>query len=136
MSDNEAFVESIHEATQQLISEMTGKVEKACILVERDAKANCPVDLGILRASITHEVSVTPLCITGCIGSNLEYAPYVHNGTGVYAMDGNGRKTPWVFKVRSGKYKGFHVTVGQKPQPFLQNAVINNRQRIERMLAQ
>lgn len=135
MPDNEEFVRSIKEATIQIIEKVTGNVEKACILVEREAKEKCPVDQGILRASITHDVKVTPASITGYIGSNLEYAPYVHNGTGIYAADGSGRKTPWCFCVKSGKYKGFHVTVGQKPQPFLKNAVFNNRAKIERMLA-
>ena len=31
-------------------------LNKACILVENDAKKKCPVDKGQLRNSITHEV--------------------------------------------------------------------------------
>lgn len=135
MSDNEDFVRSIKEATLQIVENVRENTEKACLLIERDAKKNCPVDQGLLRASITHDVELTPVAIVGYVGSNLEYAPYVHNGTGIYASDGAGRKTPWGFLVRSGKYKGFHITVGQRPQPFLKNAVFNNREKIERMLA-
>ena len=34
-------------------------LNKACILVENDAKKKCPVDKGQLRNSITHEVEGT-----------------------------------------------------------------------------
>ena len=30
-----------------------------------------------------------------------------------------------------GKYKGYHITRGQRPQPFLENAKISNREQIE-----
>lgn len=135
MSDNEDFVRSIKDATLQIVENVRKNTEKVCLLVERDAKENCPVDQGLLRASITHDVELTPVAIVGYVGSNLEYAPYVHNGTGIYAADGSGRKTPWGFQVKAGKYKGFHITVGQRPKPFLKNAVFNNREKIERMLA-
>lgn len=136
MSENEAFVRSIRDATIKIINDVSKNVEKSCMLIEREARENCPVDQGFLRASITHDVAVDPKEIIGYVGTNLEYAPYVHNGTGLYAEDGSGRKTPWTFCVKAGKYKGFHVTVGQKPQPFLRDAVFNNRKKVERMLAQ
>lgn len=44
------------------------------------AKA-CPVDTGRLRASITHEVDGVGRGIQMVIGTNVEYAPYVENGT-------------------------------------------------------
>lgn len=135
MPDNEEFRKSIDHATRQIVAGMGRNVEACCLIVEGDAKKNCPVDMGILRASITHETEVTPQAIIGRIGSSLEHAPYVHQGTGIYAVDGTGRKMPWGYTVKAGKYKGFHWTRGQKPQPFLKNAVINNRSRIERRLA-
>ena len=46
-------------------------------LVENESKAICPVDDGTLRASITHQVEEN----TVYIGSNVEYASYVHEGT-------------------------------------------------------
>lgn len=134
MSDNEAFVRSIEQATVQIIAETAANMEKACLTVETDAKKECPVDMGLLRASITSEVQVDESGITGIIGSNLEYAPYVHNGTGIYAKDGNGRKTPWGYVSRGGKHKGFHWTQGQCPHPFLENAKLNNMNKIARIL--
>lgn len=50
---------------------------KTAIDIEGDAKSLCPVDKGILRASITYEVDGT----TATIGTNTEYAPYVELGT-------------------------------------------------------
>ncbi len=134
MPDNSQFKSSMKRAALGVIADLDHNMQKACLIVEEDAKKNCPVDMGVLRASITSEVTVTVDKITGIIGSNLEYAPYVHNGTGIYAKDGNGRKTPWGYTVKAGKYKGFHWTRGQKPQPFLENAKLKNMRRIERTL--
>ena len=70
---------------------MDEALNKACILVENQAKENCPVDTGELRMSITHYVEGQ----TGIVGTNKHYAPYVEYGTGIHARDGNGRQTPW-----------------------------------------
>lgn len=134
MPDNNNFVKSIQDATLHIIQEESKKMTKACLIMEAVAKQKCPVDMGILRASISNEVEVSSTAIVGRIGSNLEYAPYVHNGTGIYAKDGSGRKTPWTYKVRSGKYKGFHITAGQRPQPFLEEAKVETRSKVERAL--
>lgn len=134
MPDNSEFIRSIENATAQLIQDMKDKMDRACLVVEREAKKDCPVDQGPLRASITSETEVSTDEITGWIGSNLEYAPYVHNGTGIYAKDGNGRKTPWGYTVKAGKYKGFHWTHGQKPQPFLENAKLTKKNEVEKIL--
>ena len=91
-------------------------LEVAAQIVENDAKRKCPVDDGTLRASITHVTEET----RAVIGTNVEYAPYVHQGTGLYAVNGNGRKdVPWVYKGADGK---FYKTKGQKPNPFLREA--------------
>lgn len=134
MADNSEFIKSMAAATASIVLETSHKMDRACLMVESQAKQDCPVDQGILRASITYEVEVTTNEIVGRIGSNLEYAPYVHNGTGIYAYEGNGRKTPWIYTVKSGKYKGVHFTVGQRPKPFLKYAVLFNRSKIERVL--
>lgn len=103
-------------------------LEYCCLLVENEAKTNCPVDNGQLRASITHEVEDGK----GYVGSNLEYAPYVEYGTGLFADGGGGRTdVPWVYRDAEGN---FHSTLGQKPQPFLIPALKNNRQRIVEIL--
>lgn len=134
MSDNDEFIRSMENATLKMVMDMSRKMDKACLVVESQAKQNCPVDIGILRASITSETEVTASEIVGRVGTNEEYGPYVHNGTGIYAKDGNGRKTPWGYTVRAGKHKGFHWTKGQRPQPFLENAKLEKKSAVERIL--
>lgn len=134
MSDNTAYVRALDKAKSQIEDEMGKRMEEACLVIEREAKKECPVDQGLLRASITHEVRRDGKSMTGIIGSNLEYAPYVHQGTGIYAIDGTGRTTPWGYTVEKGKYKGYHWTHGQKPQPFLTNAVLKTKKQVEKHL--
>lgn len=135
MADNSEFLRSMENATARMVLDMEKKVEKACLVVEAQAKQDCPVDLGILRASVTSETEVTGEEIIGRIGSNLEYAPYVHNGTGIYAVNGDGRKTPWSYTVKSGKHAGEkYWTRGQKPQPFLENAKLKKKDEVEKIL--
>lgn len=134
MPDNDEFIRSMENATLKMVMDMSRKMDKACLVVESQAKQNCPVDIGILRASITSETEVTAREIVGRVGTNEEYGPYVHNGTGIYAKDGNGRKTPWGYTIRAGKHKGFHWTQGQRPQPFLENAKLEKKSAVERIL--
>lgn len=91
-------------------------LNRACLVVENEAKRLCPVDTGDLRSSITHEVNND----VGIVGTNKEYAPYVEFGTGIFASEGNGRDTPWSYQDDKGEW---HTTVGQKPQPFLETAI-------------
>lgn len=62
-------------------------ISKSCYIVETDAKKNCPVDTGTLRRSITSEIHDK----YGEVGTNVEYAPYVEYGTGIFASNGDGR---------------------------------------------
>jgi HK97 gp10 family phage protein len=104
-------------------------LETACAMVERDAKILCPVGMGELRNSITYEVEDG----VGAVGSNLEYAPYVHQGTGIYAIHGDGRKDRWSYQDAEGNW---HSTIGQQPNPFLQRALDMNQEAITKMIQQ
>lgn len=112
---------------------------------EKYAKEETPVDLGRLRNSMTHVVQDNSVYI----GTNVEYAPYVELGTGIYASDGNGRKGWWVYVVggdenyQSESKKAFytegeakriaailrskgldaHATNGMKPKHMIRKAV-------------
>lgn len=98
-------------------------LETACFIVEADAKTNCPVRDGQLIGSIKHTVDGN----RGEIGSEVEYAPYVEVGTGIYSTEGTGRQTPWKYKDAKGNW---HTTRGMKAQPYLKPALERNRQRI------
>ena len=68
-------------------------IDRGCQVIENKAKELCPVDDGVLRASITHKVQESAVgTITGTVGTGVEYAPYVHQGTGLFAVNGDGRK--------------------------------------------
>ena len=89
---------------------------EACSVVQSAAREKCPSDTGNLRRSIDFEVEDDGS--EGCVYSNVEYAPYVEMGTGIYSSKGNGRTTPW-------RYEGSHgwvTTKGNEPQPFLEPA--------------
>lgn len=100
-------------------------LKKSCLRVERDAKINCPVDKGLLRESITNKVDVDEL--KGEVGTVVEYAPYVEYGTGIYAEGGVGRQDRWSYQTPDGKW---HSTVGQRPQPFLYPALLQNKSNV------
>ena len=112
--------------------DLTKPMEQACLLVENDAKRNCPVDTGQLRSSIRHEIEgVNKEAIVGVVGSNVEYAPYVEYGTGIYARDNNGRKTPWAYTdLKTGKTVWTH---GSHPHPYLEPALLANKDNIRKI---
>lgn len=53
--------------------------------------------------------------------NNLKYAPYVNWGTGIYASQGNGRTTPWVYYNQN--YQKWVTTKGQKPTFFMEKSL-------------
>lgn len=95
----------------------------SAIVVHNEAKMLSPVDTGRLRGSITWQVYDD----YAEVGTNVDYAPYLENGTGIYAVNGDGRPDQWRYKDASGEW---HTTSGQKPQPFMEPALTNNEQRI------
>lgn len=109
------------------VREMTSAMQDACNLVESAAKDKAPKDTGALRRSITSKVEVTGNSIDGIVFTPLEYAPYVEYGTGLFAENGNGRKTPWVYMDDKGNY---HYTRGQHPQPYMRPALEENKDKI------
>lgn len=112
------------------LDDVNQAMEQACILVENEAKIKCPVDNGLLRNSITHYIEDNPNELVGVVGTNVEYAPYVEFGTGIYSSLGNGRQDRWKYKDAKGEW---HSTIGQHPQPYLQPALEENRRKIEKM---
>lgn len=96
-------------------------LEKCGLTAEGYAKQLCPVDTGNLRNSITHQVDESEPAVY--IGSNSEYAAYVELGAGKYYP--GGRPTPWVYQDAKGRW---HMTSGQRAQPYLKPAVADHAQ--------
>lgn len=87
-------------------NEIERAIVKSALIVERDAKLNCPVDTGRLRQSISHRLVEENDIIAAETGTNVEYAKSIEFGTS-----------------------------RQSAQPFLFPAYNNNKQRIIRELA-
>ena len=98
-------------------------------VAEGHAIVNVPVDTGNLKQHITHKVNEDEQAVY--IGTNVEYAPYVELGTGIYATGGGGRRTPWKYVAGKGSkyYEGgkVHITQGQKPVHFLKRAITEHQ---------
>lgn len=121
-------IESLYSKLSKIANiDLTQPITECCLIVENEAKERCPVDEGLLRRSITHEVDKQQ----GVVGTNISYAPYVEFGTGLFSAKGDGRQTPWTYLDSKGKW---HTTVGQHPQPFLHPALTNNRSEINKTL--
>lgn len=127
MSQSIIGLEELYKKLDKLVAKeaLTEGLTKACIRVESEAKEKAPVDDGTLRMSITHEVDAANL--KGIVGTNVEYAPYVEFGTGIYAAGGDGRKDPWRYQDAEGNW---HFTIGQQPQPFMLPALEENKDKI------
>lgn len=122
--EDEVFQHNLELFISKLLPAAVEKgLRKACLIIERSAKKKCPKDDGTLKDSITHEVKNN----NGVVGTVVEYAPYVHEGTGIYASEKRGRRTPWRYKAADGTW---HTVRGQKPQPFLKDAAEENKQKI------
>lgn len=78
---------------------------------------NTRVDIGTLKNSWSYVVKEEMGEAT--IGSALQNAIWEEFGTGEHALDGSGRKTPWHYKDRNGKW---HTTRGKKPTRAFFNA--------------
>ena len=127
--DDEMLQQALKDLQKNMPDEVAECMSKACAAVEAEAKARCPVDSGELRRSITFDVKQDTDETKGIVGTTIDYAPYVHEGTGIYAKAGNGRKdVPWYYySEKDGK---LHRTYGNHPQPFLEEAVEAKKQEI------
>lgn len=102
--------------------------------VEAKAKANLNnrsprrVDTGRLRSSITTQLISVSGKPAVRVGTNVIYAIFVHDGTGIYGPKGAyiypKRKKYMSWKSKGGKRVFAVKTKGMKPNPFLADAVL------------
>ena len=107
---------------------MTSAMQDACNIVVDAAIDKAPRKTGALRRSIKSKVELTGNSIEGIVYSPLEYAPYQEFGTGLFAENGNGRKTGWAYEDEKTGETIF--TRGNRPHPFLRPAVNENKDKI------
>lgn len=131
------------EAFSRISEQATNAAEQAllrgALMIERDAKINVRVDTGRLRTSITHRLTgagtASPMVD---VGTNVEYAKWIEFGTGLYAVNGDGRKTPWLFPTGKYNSEGQEIwawTAGSEANPFLFPAFNGNKAKIKEEVA-
>lgn len=135
MSDD--FSRSVDRAMEAIDRQLMRNMQKACDVILNESTENLQSlkhQSGALRASKFSEVKKEGNEIVGYVGYSSEYAPYVHEGTGIFAKNGDGRKEPWVYQDdRTGN---FYTTSGQKPKEFLSKAMESKRQDVNKILGQ
>ncbi|MBQ2289680.1 MAG: HK97 gp10 family phage protein [Bacteroidaceae bacterium] len=123
------IIDHTAEVLGEFNADKAAALEAIGIVAEAYAKMKTPVDTGRLRNSISHAVSGDDVYI----GTNVQpYAIFVELGTGIYASDGQGRKTPWAYYDRNGK---LHYTRGIKPHHMLKKAATEHTEEYKRILS-
>ena len=104
-------LQKIQETGETFLEEVGGEVEA-------QTKQNTKVDTGKTKGSWEHVVNAEKMEVQ--IGSRYKNALWEELGTGIYALNGDGRKNKWVYKnPKDGK---FYTTVRKKPRRTLYKA--------------
>ena len=129
----DTFVRAIEAYAERKQHQIQTGLQLACIEVQAKAMEKCPKDTDALRQSITYKVEMHDSKGTGTVGSELDYAPYVHEGTGIHSRTGKGRTKdlPWSYQDERGEW---HTTSGMKPTPFLEEARNESKERVLQIL--
>lgn len=112
-------------------------LEEACIAwlyeaageLEARVKRNTRVDTGQLKGSWDYNINESSQ--TATIGSPLQNAILEEFGTGQFALNGDGRKTPWKYQDSQGKW---HTTIGKKSNRALFNAFNTLKPKLQKAL--
>lgn len=121
--DNTARVEEeLNDAIIAWLYEAAGELKS-------QTQRNTPVDTGQLKGSWDYNVDESKR--EAKVGSPLENAIWNEYGTGQYALEGNGRKTPWKYQDVRGNW---HTTTGKRPQRSLYKAFEQNKTKLKKAL--
>lgn len=124
------------QALQILLTSPSGGIAKDLFRrgknVEAAAKRNLErpprrVDSGLLRSSIHTELITLGGKLSVRVGTNVYYAIYVHEGTGIYGPKGSyiypKSASVLSWSTKGGKKVFAMKTKGMRPNPFLKNAM-------------
>lgn len=146
----DSLLKKLESMDSQITDYLFKSVARETKAVQADAKNNCPVNHGELKASIVAEVSTTKDGVIGIVRTNKEYAAHVEFGTGPVGQANHEGTSPHVNRAYSQKgwafpasevsaadaaqykwpkrtYGGedYYVTSGQRAQPFMYPALKN-----------
>lgn len=116
---NRDMQRAIRRYGDNVINEVKRIIVETAYIIHSNAQALAAVDEGNLRDSI--EVEILQGGEKAVVIVTANYAIYVEYGTGIYAVEGNGRNTPWTYY--SDKLGRFVTTEGMRPQPFWDPAI-------------
>ena len=119
--DNSAkVIDAMDGAIREFLEWAGGRVEKS-------VKRNSRVRTGQTAGSFRHVVDESKNTVT--IGSDMENAIWEEFGTGIHALNGDGRKdVPWHYQADDGKW---YTTSGKKPSRALQRSFDSNKSKIK-----
>lgn len=124
------FERAVDRFEEKFINAVKRVVVETAELIQSQAQALAPIDDGNLKQSIEIRYFNRGLSAEIIVGA--EYGIYVEYGTGIYALEGNGRKTPWVYwSEKLGRYV---YTKGMKAQPYWTPAIELGSKHFEREL--
>ncbi len=128
------FKDNSSEILKILMNNMIDALNAAGFFVVGEASKNISnngsVQTGLMINSNEHDIDPKKGIVR--IGNTRKYSIWVEKGTGIYAQDGNGRKTPWVYTDARGNT---FFTRGQKPKPFIMPAAMEHREELIEMIA-
>lgn len=117
MSDGIKFEDNRIKVQKAIGEKAIAFLLEAVAELQSQTARNSRVDTGQTKGS--WETHVDEATLAAMVGSALENAIWEEFGTGEYALNGDGRKTPWVYTDRYGET---HITHGKKPNRALWNA--------------
>lgn len=116
---SKGFISAVGNFEGTILDGVKRVVVETAEMAASQMKALAPTDDGNLRKSIEVEYSKDGLRAKITVGA--EYGIYLEYGTGIYAVEGNGRKDPWVYW--SDKLGRYVYTRGIHAQPFYNPAM-------------
>ena len=133
MADTRAFEQACDNSVNKMQELLMQNMELTLDHVAGKAKEKVGVGTGALRADTRSlGVEIVGDEVRGSVGNSLEHAIYHHQGTGIYAVNGNGRKTPWVYEDPKTGEKIY--TRGSKPNPYLKDTIEQEQSTISKLL--
>ena len=133
MADTRAFEQSCDNSVNKMQELLMQNMEQTLDHVAGKAKEKVGVGTGALRADTRSlGVEIVGDEVHGAVGNSLEHAIYHHQGTGIYAVNGDGRKTPWSYDdPKTGEEIWTKVS---KPNPYLKDTIEQEQGNIAKWL--
>lgn len=136
--DYKDTIESLKDYRIDLKNKLMINLDKVSNEILEESRNKAPIDIGIMRENSGYftKKQNDSSKIVSYVGFMEFYAVYVHQGTGLFALNGDGRQTPWWWKGTTEKWEGWHRTTGQAPKQFLWDTYTDYIEQIPTLLAE